>query len=97
MNKQDLIERTSEVSGLSQKDSEKAVQAIFGTQTANGVIIDALAGGEQLELVGFGNFRAHKRGGRTGRNPQTGAPVEIPDKTIPKFKPGKRFTNAIPQ
>jgi DNA-binding protein HU-beta len=97
MNKTDLVKKVADVTKLSQKDVGKVTDALFGTHSSEGVIISSLAEGDKLELMGFGNFDVHKRKGRTGRNPQTGLPVEIKEKYVPKFKPGKRFNEAIPQ
>ena len=97
MNKTELIAKVAEVADLTKKDAEKAVNAIFGSTDSNkGVIIDAVAAGDKVQIIGFGSFESVERAARTGRNPQTGEEVQIAAKTAPKFKPGKRFEDAMP-
>ena len=83
MNKAELIAAVAEKTGLSKKDSEKAVNAAFDTIAAN------LEVGEKVQLVGFGAFDVKERGVRMGRNPKTKEAIEIPATTIPVFKAGK--------
>jgi DNA-binding protein HU-beta len=94
MNKGQLIEKVAE-SGFSKKDAELAVNAIFGSGTNNGVIIDAIQAGDKVELVGFGSFSKAHRNARKGRNPQTGQEVDIAETNVPKFKPGNKFKDAV--
>ena len=65
MNKAELVAAVAEKTGLSKKDSEKAVNAAFDT------ITETLVAGDKVQLVGFGAFEVKERGERTGRNPQT--------------------------
>jgi integration host factor subunit beta len=58
-------------------------------------IIGALQGGDRIEIRGFGSFRIHQRRGRTGRNPKTGAKVEVPPKRIPVFKLSKELKDHV--
>jgi len=93
MTKADLVEEVCKVTELPRKESEKAVETIFES------IIEALKGGDKIEIRGFGSFRTRQRRGRRGRNPKTGAPVEVPPKSIPFFKPSKElkdFVNSPP-
>ena len=83
--KADLVEEVVRVTDLSRKESEAVVETIFGS------IIGALQGGDRIEIRGFGSFRTRQRRGRTGRNPKTGAKVEVPPKRIPVFKPSKEL------
>ncbi|MFS8652443.1 MAG: HU family DNA-binding protein, partial [Caldibacillus sp.] len=83
MNKTELINAVAEATDLSKKDAGKAVDAVFDT------ILNALAKGEKVQLVGFGNFEVRHRAARKGRNPQTGEEIEIPASKVPAFKPGK--------
>ena len=83
MNKAELIAAVAEKTGLSKKDSEKAVNAAFDTIAAN------LEVGEKVQLVGFGGFETKAREARMGRNPKTKEAIEIPATTIPVFKAGK--------
>lgn len=89
MNKTELIARTAEKTGLSRKDSEKAVNAAISS------ITEALAAGERVQLVGFGVFEVKERAARTGRNPKTREIIEIPASRIPVFKPGKALKEHI--
>lgn len=83
MNKAELVSAVAEKTGMSKKDSEKAVNAAFDT------ITEALAAGDKVQLVGFGGFETKKREARMGRNPKTKEAIEIPATTIPVFKAGK--------
>lgn len=83
MNKSDLIAKVSEATELSKKDATKAVDAVFDA------ISEALQNGDKVQLVGFGNFEVRERSARKGRNPQTGAEIDIPASKVPAFKPGK--------
>ena len=87
--KADLVEEVVRVTELGRKESEAIVETIFES------IIGALQGGDHIEIRGFGSFRARQRRGRTGRNPKTGAKVEVPPKRIPFFKPSKELKNHV--
>ena len=58
-------------------------------------ITDALSEGDKVTFVGFGTFSTSDRAARTGRNPQTGATIQIPATTVPKFKAGKKLKDAV--
>lgn len=88
-NKQDLIAEVAAKTGLTKKDSEKAVNA-FGE-----VVTEFLAKGEKVQLIGFGTFEVRNRAARKGRNPKTGAEIEIPASKVPAFKPGKALKDAV--
>lgn len=89
MNKAELVAKVAEKSGLTKKDTEKAVSAVFET------IEDALAVGDKVSLVGFGTFERRTRSPREGRNPQTGAPVKIPAANVPAFKASKALKDRV--
>jgi integration host factor subunit beta len=89
LKKADLVEEVVRVADLPPKESEAVVEAIFGS------IISALQGGDRIEIRGFGSFRTRQRSGRTGRNPKTGAKVEVPSKRIPFFKPSKELKDRV--
>jgi integration host factor subunit beta len=89
MTKAELVEEVSRVSDLTKKHSEVIVDTVFRS------IIDALQKGEKIELRGFGSFRLRKREPRKGRNPKTGARVDVPTKRVPYFKPGKELKDLI--
>jgi len=87
--KADLVEEVVRVTELPRKESEAVVETIFEG------IIGALQSGDHIEIRGFGSFRTRQRRGRTGRNPKTGAKVEVPPKRIPFFKPSKELKDHI--
>ncbi len=89
MNKQDLIAAVAEGSGLTKADASKAVEAVFESITAT------LKKGDEVRLVGFGTFSVSKRKASTGRNPRTGAPMQIKASAQPKFKAGKGLKDAV--
>jgi len=89
MNKAELVTAVAEKSGLSKKDSEKAVNATLET------ITNTLETGEKVQLVGFGVFEVKNRGVRVGRNPRTKEEIEIPASRVPQFKAGKALKEAI--
>jgi len=89
VNKAELVAQVADKSGLTKKDSEKAVSAVFET------IEDALAKGDKVSLVGFGTFERRVRKAREGRNPQTGATVKIKEAKVPVFKAGKALKDRV--
>jgi integration host factor subunit beta len=89
MTKADLVEKVANVAELTKKDAEILVEVVFEC------IIDSLNRGEKIELRGFGSFRVRSRNSRRGRNPKTGASVDIPAKRVPYFKPGKELKELI--
>jgi len=89
MTKADLVEEVTRVTELPRKESEAVVETIFES------IITALQADDKIEIRGFGSFRTRQRRGRTGRNPKTGAKVEVPPKKIPFFKPSKELKDFV--
>ena len=89
MNKNDLISAVSEQAGITKADASKAVEAVFDS------ISGALAKGSEVRLVGFGTFSVSKRKASTGRNPATGAEIQIPASNQAKFKPGKGLKDEL--
>ncbi|MDA8213259.1 MAG: HU family DNA-binding protein [Clostridia bacterium] len=89
MNKSELVSSVAEKSELTKKDAEKAVNAVFAS------IEEALSKGDKVQLVGFGTFEVRERAARKGRNPQTGAEIEIAAAKIPAFKAGKALKDAV--
>ena len=89
MNKAELVSAVAEKTGMSKKDSEKAVNAAFDT------ITEALAAGDKVQLVGFGAFEVKERGARIGRNPKTKEDIEIPASRVASFKVGKALKEAV--
>ena len=89
MNKTELVAAVAEKTGLSKKDSEKAVNAAFDS------ITEALAAGEKVQLVGFGAFEIKERNARVGRNPKTKETIEIPASVVPVLKAGKALKDSV--
>jgi len=89
MNKNDLIAEVADMSELSKADATKAVDAVFDA------ITNALKGGDEVRLVGFGTFSVAKRAATTGRNPRTGEPIKIAASIQPKFKAGKGLKDSV--
>ena len=89
MNKTELVAAVAEKTGMSKKDSEKAVNAAFDS------ITEALAAGEKVQLVGFGAFEVKERNARVGRNPKTKETIEIPASRVASFKVGKAIKDAV--
>jgi DNA-binding protein HU-beta len=89
MNKGDLANAVADKAGLSKSSANQAVEAVFN------VITDCLKGGEEVRVLGFGNFVVSKRAASTGRNPQTGEPMQIKASNQAKFKPGKGLKDAL--
>ena len=89
MNKAELIADVAARTGLSKKDSEKAVNAALDSITAT------LKEGSKVQLVGFGVFDVKERGVRMGRNPKTKEEIEIPASRVAAFKAGKALKDAV--
>lgn len=89
MTKQELITNVANGAELTKKDAEKAVNVVF---TA---ITETLSAGDKLQIVGFGTFEVRERAARKGRNPQTGAEIEIAASKAPAFKAGKALKEAV--
>ena len=87
--KADLVDSIAKKADISKAAAGKAVNAIIQT------VKDSLAKGRDVTLIGFGSFTTAKRTARTGRHPQTGKPLKIPAKTVPKFRPGKALREAV--
>ena len=89
MTKADLIEEVSALAEVTRKDGEVIVETIFDS------IVKSLRSGDKIEIRGFGSFRTRQRKPRVGRNPKTGARVEVPAKKIPFFKPSKELKDLV--
>jgi integration host factor subunit beta len=89
LTKADLIEEVSKVTALHWQEAASIVECILDS------MVKAIEGGDKIELRGFGTFRTRQRPGRIGRNPKTGARVEVPAKRIPFFKPSKELRDAV--
>jgi len=89
MTRADLTDQVCHAIEMSRKESDVVVCAIFDS------IVRALRSGDKVEIRGFGRFHTRQRRGRIGRNPKTGARVEVPPKKIPFFKPGKELRELV--
>lgn len=89
MNKSELIDSIAASADISKAAAGRALDAVTES------ITQALKSGDQVSLVGFGTFVVKERAARTGRNPQTGAPIEIAAAKIPSFKAGKALKDAV--
>lgn len=89
MNKQELISSVAENTGMARGDATRAVESVFDSITAT------LKAGGEVRLVGFGTFSVGRRKASTGRNPRTGAPMNIKASAQPKFRPGKLLKDSV--
>ena len=89
MTKHAVIAELADRAGLTKVDAGRALDAMFA------IVSDALAKGDKVTLTGFGTFEVRTRAARTGRNPQTGAPLRIPETKTPAFKAGKGLKDAV--
>ena len=89
MNKNDLVASVAGSAGLSKSDAARAVDATFDAITSS------LRGGNAVKIAGFGGFSVANRAARTGRNPRTGATIQIAASRQPKFKAGKALKDAV--
>ena len=91
MNKNDLIQKLSDHSGLDKNTAAKAVDGVFD------LITETLKAGDEVRLTGFGVFAVAERKGGKGRNPQTGAEITIKPSKQPRFRPGKQLKDSLNQ
>ena len=85
----DLVEKVASTIGCTKADGERAVEAVIG------MITDMLKKGEEVSIAGLGIFEAKTRAGRTGRNPRTGATIQIKSMRVPKFRASKTLKDAV--
>ena len=88
MNKSDLINEVAKVVST-KKEAQEAVDCVFSS------IAKAMKTGDTVSLIGFGAFKVVERKARKGRNPQTGAEIDIKASRAPKFTPGKALKEAV--
>jgi len=89
MNKAELIDAVASSADLSKSSATQAVDAVVDT------ITESLRNGDAVTLVGFGTFEVRDRAARMGRNPQTGAEIQIKASKAPAFKAGKALKDAV--
>lgn len=89
MNKTELVSALAKTASMTQKDVAKVLEIFIET------VSKTLKKGEDVTLVGFGTFKVGKRAARTGRNPKTGAPIQIKASKVPQFRAGKTLKEAV--
>lgn len=89
VNKTQLVDKIAESADISKASAGRALDAFIETVT------ETLKSGDQVALVGFGTFSVRERAARTGRNPQTGAEIQIAAAKVPGFKPGKALKDSV--
>jgi len=89
MTKAELLEKAAKDAGISKAAAAKALDSFFDG------VVKSVKKGNKVAFVGFGTFSVSKRKARTGRNPQTGEPIKIPARKVPKFSAGKTFKDAV--
>ena len=89
MNKAMLVAKLADATGMTKKQAGESLDAVLDS------ITDALKKGDKVTLTGFGTFEVRNRAARKGRNPQTGAEIQIPATKVPAFKAGKAFKEAV--
>lgn len=89
MNKGELVEAIASKADVTKKDADAILTAVLDT------ILETVANGEKVSLVGFGTFEVRDRQAREGRNPATGAAIQIPATRVPAFSAGKQFKESV--
>jgi len=89
VNKTELVDKIAEAADISKASAARALEATLDSITTS------LQASEPVVLVGFGTFNAKDRAARMGRNPQTGAPIQIAAARVPSFKAGKALKDAV--
>ena len=91
MNKAELIAKVAQKTEMTKKDTEKIVSAVWDT------IIEEVAEGNKIQIIGFGTFEQRIRKEHIGRKPGTDEQIIVPESKIPAFKPGKTFKDTVNQ
>jgi integration host factor subunit beta len=89
LTKADLVDKVTALGDLTRRDGEIIVDVLFDS------VIGALKSGDKIEIRGFGSFRTRQRNARIGRNPKTGAKVDVAAKKVPFFKPSKELRDLV--
>lgn len=89
MNKSELIDAIATKADISKADATKALDALLDT------VVETVAAGDAVNLIGFGSFKTSERAARQGQNPKTGEKIDIPAATVPKFTVGAGFKSAV--
>lgn len=89
MNRMQLVEKIADSHALPKAEAARILETVTST------IVAAVAGGDDVQIVGFGTFKKLSRKARSGFNPARGEKMELPAKDVPKFLPGTAFRNAV--
>jgi DNA-binding protein HU-beta len=89
MNKTELIDAVAAKTASTKAAAARAVEAVLDT------VVEAVAKGDSVAVIGFGTFESRKRAARTGKNPRTGAAIKIAAATVPAFRAGKAFKDKV--
>ncbi|GAP98560.1 DNA-binding protein HU [Leptolyngbya sp. NIES-2104] len=89
MNKGELVDAIASKASVTKKEADAILTAMVDT------ILETVASGDKVTIVGFGSFEARERQAREGRNPATGAAIQIPATRVPVFAPGKGFKDRV--
>ncbi|MBD0334615.1 MAG: HU family DNA-binding protein [Cyanobacteria bacterium Co-bin13] len=89
MNKAELIDKVAEKANVTKKEADALITAFTES------VVEAVAEGQKVTLVGFGTFEPRSRAEREGRNPKTGEAMKIPASTVPVFSAGKLFKEKV--
>ena len=89
MTKQELVNQIAEDANITKKAAEAALKSFTGS------VAKSLKGGNSVTLIGFGTFGVSARAARTGRNPRTNQPIQIPARKVPVFKAGKALKETV--
>jgi DNA-binding protein HU-beta len=95
MNKTELTQRLAKATGMTMKDAQAAINALFSTAPREGIIASEIARGVKVQITGFGTFESRQRRQREGRNPRTGAAITIPAATLPAFVAGRSLRERL--
>lgn len=95
MNKSELTEKLAQKADLSMKDAKTIIGMLFDTDPRQGIIAGELKRGKKVRITGFGTFEPRNRRKRKGRNPQTGATIDIPAAKVPAFAAGKSLKDRM--
>jgi len=93
--KSEMAEKLAKKADISQAKAAEIVDIIFSTKPGEGIIAVELDAGREVAIAGFGKFDTRRSKARTGRNPQTGEPVDIPARTVAKFSPAKGLKDRV--
>jgi len=95
MNKTELTEKLAQRAELSMREAKEVVALLFDTDPKKGIISSEICRGHKVQITGFGTFESRKRKKRRGRNPQTGAEIDIPASKAPAFAAGKALKDRV--